>query len=619
MLQSISIRQWLALALLSVVMLAGYAYLNTHAFVKINVDTDSPARFRLYWKTGEQAQYTEVQSARIQIYPKKHYYTLALGDLRGATHLRISPANNTHLFRITELSIYQSGFTPIRFMGKSLKELIPIQGIAQISFDQKGMVYQPNYWDAYFETAISLQAESDTLWTHLWRLGILIGALFLLVRAYPGMVSNFRYVPVLMLLITGLLTTMALISRPHAHPDEHAHLQAAEYFENHSALPIACAAGTESSYTNYGTSRLNTNELAYYLSGKFLQLTEFIPLHDYLKLRLLNVGLFVLLMLLAVARPSARLVMTPLLISPQIWYVFSYFNSDALAIFSTLLIAYQLTGSNTLFKQLATRSAAYPVLSFAALALLACFLLITKKNFYFFTLFLLGAGAIWLWLNRNTLMSNTTARPAIGLLLVAGLAFGSWTFYQESIHDFERSEKVRACRTETALPAFKPDAPLGEANWSLSFDKRGISIPEMLEKGWAKSVFISAFGNFGYVEHPASRIHYQLVALLLLGLALTLIYGIIRRGDAFQKWLLAGATSLFALLVATTIYKSWTVDYQPQGRYYFAMVPIAGVLFGWLRDIIKPRLFSFFILLLFALGFYFFISVGLLEIRKVGS
>ncbi len=613
-----SLRQYLLAALISALCIAGYVYLSQHAFVKIKVDTGDPTHFRLYWKTGADAQYSDKASSLIQIYPNKGFYTAAMGDLRDATHLRIDPTNGTALFRITEISIYQPGYVPLRFHGKSLNDLAPIKGVSKLGFDQAGLVYQPSSWDSQFEAGLNLVSEHDTWWTHFWRLGIFIALCLLLLRAYPALTQGLSYVPALMLLVAALITSMSIISRPHAHPDEHAHLQAAQYFENHSSFPAACEQGTESTYTNYGTSRLNTNELAYFISGKFLKLTDAIPLDYYLKLRLFNVGLFALLLLLAWQRPDARIVMLPLLISPQFWYVFSYYNSDALAIFTSLLIAYQLTGSETLFKRLIRGQATWPILSFTALSILGCFLLLTKKNFYFFSLFLLGAGLVTLWLQRGKQNTDRTpTKPVLAMLLVAACAFGGWTLYQSSLHDFERKAKILECREQAAAPAYRPSAPLDQSNWSLSFDKRGISINEMLEKGWAKNVFMSAFGNFGYVAHPASRTHYQWVALLLLGLIAYLFYAAARRGTAFHRWLLAGVATLFALLVATTLYKSWTVDYQPQGRYYFAMIPILGALLGWLKSILDNRIISLFVLALFLLGFYAFISIGLLEITKV--
>lgn len=613
---TLTIRKLLLTAVASLLIIVGYAYFATHAFVKLDVDTGSPAHFRLYWKSGEDAQFTESQSAHIQIYPDKRFYTAMIGDLRGATHLRVSPSKNSSLFRVTEVSIYQAGFEPIRFMGGGLKALKPVQGISQLKFDKSGMVYQPSFWDAYFEAPLSFIQEPDSNWTHIWRLIILLSLALLLARAYPGITRDLRYVPVLMVLVLGYISAMSAISRPHAHPDEHAHLQAALYYENHNIPPPACAEDSLHTYTNYGTSRLNTNELSYYITGKYLQLVDPVPLAYYTKLRIFNLGLFALLTLLAAFRPAARLILSPLLISPQFWYVFSYFNSDAFAIFTSLLIAYQLAAPDTLFKRFIGGTSGRWLTSFTLLSLLGVFLLLTKKNFYFFALFILGAGLVFAWANRHTLKRPLLS--ILGLALVSASAFGSWNYYQESIHGFDRSARVLECREQTAEHEYKPSTPLAEANKGLSRDKRGDPITELLEDGWAQSVFMSSFGNYSYVSLPASKPYYHLIAIILLCGTAYILTIVIRRGTGVQKWLLAGFIGLFATIIAVTLYKSWTVDYQAQGRYYFALIPMTGALLGWLRTIISHRMISIFILLLFAMGSYSFLAIALTEIRKVG-
>lgn len=617
-----SLRQvsiWVWLCLIGLFGL-GYYYVSSHAFVKINVDTASPTVFQIFWKSSQDQSYSPDQATTIQIYPNKHFYTAFIGDLTHISHLRIDPTNGKELFRIKEISIYQAGLNPVRFMGKSLHDLKNLAHIGLKSFDESGMVFQPTTADPKFEATIEAKPENDNLWTHIWRIVVLFAVLALAVRSYPALTRDLSYVPPLMLSIVILLLTMASISRPNVHPDEHAHLQAARYYEDHSAPPAVCESDTLYTYTSYGTSRLNTNEAAYWIAGKYLQLTDIMPLKDYYRLRLFNIGLFMLLVLLAFARPASRIVLLPLLISPQFWYVFSYFNSDALAIFTGLMLAYQLVAPDSALRKLTQAQSARPVIAFTLLAVLASLSLLIKKNYYFFSLFLAGATLVWLWLQRKNLKSHLRQLKLIGGLSLAALAaFGGWTAYQESINGFDRGARVLECREQTAEHAFKPSTPLDEAAWSLSFDERGISIQEMLSKGWAKQVFMSAFGNFGYVAHPASRLHYQLVALLLLGLAVYILYRIARDGSAFQRWLLAGAISLLGMLVAITLYKSWTVDYQPQGRFYFPMIPVVGALLGWLSGKLNKQVLSIFVLLLFALGFYAFVSIGLVEIRKVGS
>ncbi len=149
-----------------------------------------------------------------------------------------------------------------------------------------------------------------------------------------------------------LALCMAVISRDNIHPDEFVHVRAAKYYQHHLLPPHIEDPAIAHTYSLYGVSRLNSGEIVYLFAGIFLNLLS--PLHadPYLIVRLFNITLLCILMLLAVRQSRYRLLLVPLVISPQIWYIFSYFNSDALALFMLLLLAYQAVEPRSAFNQL---------------------------------------------------------------------------------------------------------------------------------------------------------------------------------------------------------------------------------------------------------------------------
>ncbi len=618
MLARLTGRNLVILVLVAIASLTIYSYLTSRAFIKLRVDSGETPLFRIYWKSDDQPNYTDAQSKIIQIYPQKHNYAAPLADFSNVDSLRIDPTTSEGYFRITEISIYQSGFGPARIFGKALDDLKALQGVALISRDKKGLVYKPSGWDSQFEYRFKFLPENDTLWTAIWQCSLLALALWLLVQYFPRVARDYQFVPYAMMLIMGLITTMAIISRPHAHPDEHAHLQAALYFENTNTLPAACEKDTLKTYTNYGTSRLNTDEITYYLAGKYLKLLDIVPTDFYLKLRSFNLLLFAILLGIAITRPAARLLFLPVLISPQVWYLFSYFNSDAFALFTALLVGYQVACPNTLFRRLITSEQLarfWPAL--LGLGLLFSLVLITKKNYYFFTLFLLGAAGVFAWQYRNQRAVLAQAGKPIALVAVGAAAlFSLWVASLHAIYPNDREAAIMECREQTAETKYKPSTPIEDKYWSLSLDERDIDILTMIGYGWPKQVFKSMFGNYAYVALPGSPLYYQILATLLSVLCLYLIYAAIRFGNNTQRLLLLGAGALFAALVAITIYKSWTVDYQPQGRYYFAMIPILGTLMAWMRSSVNPLVLTPIIAAMMSLGIYSFITIALLEITK---
>jgi len=73
-------------------------------------------------------------------------------------------------------------------------------------------------------------------------------------------------------------------------------------------------------------------------------------------------------------------------------------------------------------------------------------------------------------------------------------------------------------------------------------------------------------------------------------------------------------------LIAASLWQSWTVSFQAQGRYLAPILPMLGVLLYHLQPAIAGRLpgrvFDGLVLALFALGVYSFIFVGLDLIPK---
>ncbi len=161
----------------------------------------------------------------------------------------------------------------------------------------------------------------------------------------------------------ALALTMALVSaindRPEqwsGPPDEYLHRSAARYYIDHWLPPKVGDAATLDSYSrDYGFSYLNETDAVYFFAGKFARLiSPLVSNHD-IGFRLFNVVLLAVLAYLCAMRPRAYLVFLPLLLSPQIWYIFSYFNGDAFPLFLAMLIAYQV--ATAVFSPLSSRSA----------------------------------------------------------------------------------------------------------------------------------------------------------------------------------------------------------------------------------------------------------------------
>ena len=428
---------------------------------------------------------------------------------------------------------------------------------------------------------------------------------------------GFPYIPHALLIAFTLIIVMATLSRPNSHPDEFMHVRAAHYYKFHSLPTKACDPATLHTYSIYGASRLNSHEISYYVAGKFARIIDLVPVSDYLRFRYFNVMLFLFIVIMACYSNIFRILSIPVLLSPQIWYVFSYFNSEAFAIFSTLVIAHQIFDSSSLLR----RTLTMPTCKRFTVALILCgalfsLLLLIKKSFYFFPLFLgLCAVALLGHYRINPLRSAFRSR-ASAILVISVAFYGGWIGVHEAVNDFDRSAKIMDCREQTANYMYKPSTPFEKTARTLYRKQKGLPLSSLLEAGWAGIVLRSAFGYYGYFEAPASPLHYNLVKILFTGFIAYLSISVLVRGDFARRSFVVIAIVTFLAIFATTLWKSWTRDFQPQGRYYFALIPIIGSLCYSCRGFYNGKILSAFILGLYLLSLHSFLYVGLVEIAK---
>jgi len=128
-----------------------------------------------------------------------------------------------------------------------------------------------------------------------------------------------------------LVAVMAVESRINAHPDEELHLVAGLYFREHWLPPAVGARDTAATYSAWGFSYLDEADIVYLLFGKVAAFGQQVGLNPALAMRWFQVLLYWALIAWALARARTFAPMLGfLLLTPQVWYIFSYINGDAL-------------------------------------------------------------------------------------------------------------------------------------------------------------------------------------------------------------------------------------------------------------------------------------------------
>ena len=415
---------------------------------------------------------------------------------------------------------------------------------------------------------------------------------------------------------------MAIVSdtRSRVHADEFDHVAAARFYAKHWLPPAVADPRTLDSYSYAGMSYLNEWDVVYLLAGKFGALVE--PLvHDEVRaLRLFNVLLFVLLVLMALRRRDATLAFAIVLVSPQIWYLFSYFNSDAFPLFLSLLAAYELAAAAAALDE----SAPPRLMRYVRLGVYVGLLILSKKTFWMFAVFACVFMAIVeLYRPGHALARSSLRRIAIvGAVAVAvALPRMAYDVYVNGT-PAEKVERIGATAEMLADDEFKPSRRgSGPYSQGMGLKEKGVGFSEVAtgvpgRSGWFWESLTSAFGVYYYFLVRGPDILYALNAACV-----ALLFGMIalaglreRRPGHVAVLALAAASSI--AVVALSFHHSWVNDYQPQGRYLFAIVPMAALLLARTAPALNPAAIKTVIGAAFILSVASFVLVGLLQVPK---
>ena len=342
-----------------------------------------------------------------------------------------------------------------------------------------------------------------------------------------------------------------------------------------------------------------------------------LTIYTNIKSRLFNAFLFFILTVLCIKTPAFRVVCLPLLVSPQVWYVFSYFNSEAFAIFSCFIIAYLVVSSNGLSTSFSsTDNRASNTLFLCGCGLALAMLYMVKKNFYAFGLFVALYMLHYIWFNGLWRQPAYLKRLGV-VLLTATVIVGGRYGLDLYLNGIQRAQKTDACEQRMAHSAFKASTEKTLQYPGLNLKSKGVSIKELFSQHyWGEKSFRSAFGVYGYLSIPAPSAYYDFVRIVGIVALITLLAMVLLRSGWQGNTMLLIFVVCSMLLIGMSILHAWTKDFQAQGRYLFPLVPMWGLFLFAIQRFINRFLLNCFLLMLFVLSIYSFTAFGLTYIPR---
>ncbi|MDM8553120.1 hypothetical protein QUF75_00100 [Desulfococcaceae bacterium HSG7] len=604
-----------------VVTVMSYFYLFTNIDVEIELQGTPESALQFFWR-GKNDPYRESWSRHVNVKQEPQKIDFMIRDykfirvINPIIKLRIDPAREPDVtIIIKRMVVRQLGFkTIIIETSADFKKLIPLADIKLMRHGADGLEFVTSGEDSQIELTVKSEIDYKFLVPVLFFslvIGYVLGILF-------GCFNNngrFTYIPYFMIIVLALTLTASIICS-NLHLDEIVHVEAAMYYEDHWLPPEICDPDTIDSYSVYGNSRLNTFEIVYLLAGKFSRLLRFTELEQAIRLRLFNILLFLVILAACILKWDYRILALPLIISPQIWYTFSYFNSEAFSLFVLFFISWQSINQDSSLNQFIKNDNGPPKVIHAILLGLAFALTLQiKKTFYIFLIFL--ALYFFIKLINKEFPSPLSALKRIFLiLLIAVSIFGLRYSLDVYINGFDRKTKIAECKEKMAEPIYKMSTELHKTHTYLSLRDRGITLKQLFSsRNWGLLTFASTFGIYNYAP-AASKHYYKIVFLLVMWLSILVCISAFSPFNRSNVLMLLSFILCSAFLIGSSIRHSWLNDFQAQGRYLFPIFTMSGVLIYELLRSLNKRFHNFLIITMFLLGIYSYIFIFLINMPK---
>jgi len=377
--------------------------------------------------------------------------------------------------------------------------------------------------------------------------------------------------------ILAAMCAMAWQSRLNVHPDELDHINAGRYFMKYWDFPAMDDPRLSNTFSNYGVSYLQQLDVVYFFAGKFAAVVTPLLGQDYIAFRFFNIFLFAILMALFLRLPDdKKIAFLPLFITPQVWYVFSYFNGDAFPMFLSFCMVYAVARLDPPVGSSPPGLRSSQIRQLAALGILLGLICISKQNYYVLAGFTLAFFGVCGLAAHNL---KAAAKNAALVFLVAITLFGARWGYNTYVNRTVRPEVPTQNAEKYANKDYKPSAQeAGTQYWGLRMRDQGLTYPQLFTIWtWHIWTFRTSFGVYDYMKIYAPLLYYRYIGYAFWTLAGALALALVIHGGPGGTTALLMFLTFAGLTIFQSTWHSWVNDFQAQGRYLFPIGAMAGM------------------------------------------
>lgn len=557
--------------------------------VSFRVSTEQAGQINVFWKDKDES-FSNTRVRTVAIKPDIQDYQVNVGNFSNIDVLYLDSGKNKESFNINNIQIKEPGFKDYRF--SETIGILDIQGQST-------------------QLLISIALFLSTCLLLLW-----------IIFYFPKDKNQFyselfpKLTRVLFLFSSFLVFNLAWQADANVHPDENSHIASIEYYSQHWDPPkIGDSRSLDTYQQPWGVSRLDDLGVGYFFAGKFRTFVQTLFTNNDFLARAFNSFLF---MLFFVFTKNKRLLLflTPLLCSPQIWYLYAYANRGSFVLFISIALAWQLVNKKSalnIFLQEKRPLSDWKTILFPGLLL--GILSIGQTNYLLFILFIFSV-LLWqvLFFVKN---KKLFIYKCMIFMLMGGSIFSMRYGIDISINGLNKTEQRIAYAEEHAEDDFKPSMAETKDSYSgLRLQAKGIGFTEIFnpEWDWHKMSFKSFVGFYGYYAEYSPKWYYSYVLTLYIILFLVMLRHVVFKASwQYKLFSFLSFTAVCGGLLMGMLF-CWLYDFQPQGRYVFPTIPILLVYFWtmfpfWNRH--EKAIILTSVLVLTLLSFYSFNEVAL--------
>lgn len=392
-------------------------------------------------------------------------------------------------------------------------------------------------------------------------------------------------------------------------PDEYEVRAAVRYYETNWMPPDIRSDEISDAFAVYGTSRHSEFNTFYFWAGKIGQFFTDAAMQS----RWLNMALFVAMAAIVVRYCKKYFALLfVLLLTPQLWYIYSYTTSDGLDFFFGFLCIFQLMKEDSTLNQLLEgKFSKKQIPGYLILALLFVNMFWAKISFYPILLFVFlillirlfekkGKERIVLFKRYMALLGLTLAIFAVRYMITDFRYYG-----------FDKYGVVNEVMELRATYEYKPSTPPHEQAGSIYLYNKGVPLSLFFgEMQFNQNLFHTVVGFFGNYNFGMADWYYMAMGALYLALFACLIYELVKMKDK-RKWLeFAAVCVCIVVQYLLIVINGYFVDFQPQGRYMLPALLYVAYLVYTCRDSRNSKAIRVILCVTCILSLYAYFSVG---------